>query len=149
MTAPTKMWAATMAMWLALSGSAAWALDNPDAPDRVAAFSQRMQPLQDAFATQTTQQGLAAAGAAYAKALDAELNRSYQQLLGRLDASAAEKLRISQRAWLAHIKAETAFIDANWTPAHFGSSSALSRIDYRNTLVRERVVVLLRYLQNY
>ena len=92
---------------------------------------------------------MAQAGAAYAKALDRELNQAYRQLLAQLDTASAEKLRASQRAWLAYAKAEAAFIDASWTQERFGSSSVLSKWDYRNTLTKERTRALLLYLQNY
>ena len=134
---------------MALAASLAHAIDNPDAPDEVAAFEQRAKPLEEHFLRQSETSGIHQAGAAYAKFLDQELNRAYQLLLKKLDSSTREQLKKSQRAWLAHYQAEAQFIDANWTPAHFGDSYVLSRQDYRNTLVKERVLVLLRYLRNY
>lgn len=125
------------------------ALENPDAPDLVAGFEQRMKPLAIRFSEESSSAGMAQAGAAYAKALDRELNQAYRQLLAQLDTASAEKLRASQRAWLAYAKAEAAFIDASWTQERFGSSSVLSKWDYRNTLTKERTRALLLYLQNY
>lgn len=127
----------------------ATALENPDAPDLLARFEQRMQPFAARFADQSSTAGIAQAGAVYAKALDSELNQAYRQLLAKLDTASAEKLRASQRAWLAHAKAETAFIDVSWTQERFGTSSVLSKWDYSNTLTKERTRALLLYLQNY
>jgi len=133
---------------LALAMSLAHAIDNPDAPDEVAAFEQRAKPLEERFLSQSRTSGIQQAGAAYAQFLDTELNRAYRLLLQRLDAPARARFKQSQRAWLAYRRAETRFIDANWTPAHFGDSYALSRQDYRNTLVKQRVLALLHYLRN-
>ena len=60
-----------------------------------------------------------------------------------------QALTFSQRQWGLFRDAESDFIGGNWSPKNFGSSSALSRADYRATLVRQRVVMLLAYLQNY
>ena len=59
------------------------------------------------------------------------------------------KLSPEQGRWLQFRDAESQFIGANWTPQNFGSSSLLSRADYRATLVKQRVLTLLAYLQNY
>jgi hypothetical protein len=56
---------------------------------------------------------------------------------------------LHQRQWLAFRAAETRFINGNFTPQNFGSSSALSRADYGATLVGQLVLTLLAYLQNY
>lgn len=52
---------------------------------------------------------VACAAEAFAKA-DKELNEVYQQLLSRLDEQAKEKLKETQRAWLAYIKANVSFV---------------------------------------
>ncbi|MDE2371757.1 MAG: DUF1311 domain-containing protein [Burkholderiales bacterium] len=127
----------------------ACALDDPDAPDRVAAFVARARDHEQAVINaEHDAEGLAAA-AAYAKFLDRELNTAYQQLLARVPADARRELIRSQRRWLEFRDAEVQFIDANWTPAQFGSSSALSRSGYRNSLVKQRVLTLLDYMRNY
>lgn len=121
------------------------AVDHPDAPDYVAAFEQRAQPFADALYEARD----AAANAAYSAFLDRELDLAYRELLTRVDAEARPKLQASQRAWLAFYEAELAFIAGNWTPRNFGSSSALSRADYRADLVKARILTLLNYLKNY
>lgn len=140
---------AAVLLWALAGLSPALALDNPDTPDLVAAFEQRMKPLEAHFGEQTTTVATNEAGQAYAKALDAELNRSYLQLLSKLGEGDAKKLRASQRAWLQHAKAENDFIDSNWSQANFGTSAVFSRWTYRNALTKQRVTSLLYYLQNY
>ncbi len=127
----------------------AWAIDNPDQANLSEAFEIRMKPLEDAFSRSSTNSDITAAGIAYGKALDTELNQAYQSLLSKLNSDGAQKLRTSQRAWLSHLRAEKSFIESNWSRAHFGDSSTLSRWDYQNTLIKARTLVLLRYLQNY
>jgi uncharacterized protein YecT (DUF1311 family) len=135
---------------MALAAPLAHALDNPDAPDYVAQFEKRAQPFEKHIDDQTSIYGTAQAGVAYANFLDKELNQAYQALLKKLtDPKVQEQLRKSQRAWLAYYKAETDFIWNNWVPDNFGSSYELSRQDYRNSLVKERIKVLLLYLRNY
>jgi len=133
---------------LFVAGSAR-AIDNPDAPDRKAEFLARAQPYEERLAAESGGPAMAMAATAYAKFLDVELNRAYQQLLGQLGDDARRALTRSQREWLRYLDAETRFIDRNWTPRNFGSSSALSRADYRSTLIKQRVLTLLAYLQNY
>ena len=139
-----------------LCGAVAWALagpalsiDNPDAPDWTAAFQARAQPLEEQVSVTAGGPGQAAAGATYARFLDGELNQAYQALLKQLEGEARRALVQSQRQWLAFRDSEGRFIARNWTLQNFGSSSALSRADYQASLVKQRVLTLLAYLQNY
>ncbi|MGR8929369.1 MAG: lysozyme inhibitor LprI family protein [Gammaproteobacteria bacterium] len=126
------------------------AIDNPDAPDwlgdfeaRSAQFEQRIQ--HDA----KNQTEIIQLYAQYAEFLDASLNEAYGRLSANLGASEQVALKRSQRLWLQFRDAEFAFIDQNWTPANFGSSSALSRSAYRSQIVKNRVVQLLHYVINF
>lgn len=132
-----------------LLAAPARAIDNPDAPDWTAAFQARAQPLEERLSNEAGGPGQAAAAAAYVQFLDAELNQAYQALLSRLEGEARRALVQSQRQWLAYRDAELRFIARNWTPQSFGTSSSLSRADYHASLVRQRVLTLLAYLQNY
>lgn len=126
------------------------AVDNPDAPDYVADFQKRAQVFGDAVHQQAkTTQDTLKAYAEYEQFLDKELNRSYRSVLTKLDSDRKEKLQGSQREWIKYRNAEFAFIAANWTNKDFGSSATLSRGAYRTTIVRDRVVISLNYLQNY
>ena len=127
----------------------AWAIDNPDAPDRVAAFEQRARPYAQALAATDGGSAAVQTGQAYAQFLDAELNNAYRALLGHLEPPARAALVAAQRRWLHYRDAEQAFIDRQWTRARVGSSASLSAAGYRNALVRARVLQLLRYSAEY
>jgi uncharacterized protein YecT (DUF1311 family) len=134
---------------LLLSITPARALDNPDGPNRSSEFLTRAKPFEERIAEESSAADLATASRAYDRFLDAELNQAYQQLLTHVNGEARRALIASQRQWLHFRVAENSFIDRNWTPDNFGSSSRLSRADYRSTLVKQRVLNLLAYLQNY
>lgn len=126
------------------------ALDNPDAPDYVGDFMQRAQMYElNIHQTAHTTQSYITAHAAYEKFLDQELNAAYAQLMAQLNDKAQQNLRDSQRKWLKYRNAEFSFIAQNWTNENFGSSSVISRGDYRTSLIKDRVVTLLQYLKNY
>lgn len=138
---------ALAALWLAAAPCAA--IDNPDAPDRVADFQARARPYEARIGAAASTAETVAAYAEYERFLDSELNRVYQELAGRLDDDARAQLRRSQKRWLAFRDEEFQFIDDNWTQERFGTSAALSRGDYRCSLLKERTVRLLQYLRNY
>jgi uncharacterized protein YecT (DUF1311 family) len=140
-----------LSLCLALAPFVTHAIDNPEAPDRVAAFEQRAKPFEDNFSNHAGGGNfeIVQAGAAYAEFLDQELNQAYQLLLKKLEPSEREQLKKAQRAWRAFYKAETAFIAANWVPKNFGSSYVLSKHGYRHSLLKDRVLNLLSYLREY
>ena len=125
-----------------------WAIDNPDAPDLLAAFQARAQPLEERRSAASGGPAQAQAARAYAAFLEAELNQAYQGLLPQLARPARTALVLSQRQWLRFRDAEGAFIDRQWVAHDFGSSAALSRAEYRAELVRQRVLSLLAYRQS-
>lgn len=139
---------AGLAAWL-LAQAPCWAIDNPDAPDQVAAFQSRAQPLEARRSDTAGGPGQAQAARAYAAFLEAELNQAYPLLLAQLAKPARAALLQSQRQWLRFRDAEGVFIDGNWVAQDFGSSALLSRADYRAGLVKQRVLTLLAYRQNY
>ena len=133
-----------------LSGSASFAIDNPDAPDYVAQFEARMAPLY----SYVNEEAVSAAdySLGYGKiyeALDIELNTAYTQLLSKLDGPQKKLLRESQRNWLKYRDAEFNFIISNWDQEKFGSSYTISIGEYRSTIVKNRILELLWYLKNY
>ena len=146
---------ASRRVWLlaVLLAIAAWppasAIDNPDAPDRTAAFLARAQVLEAQVLQTAGGPAQGEAAAAYAVFLERELNVAYRLLLARLAGAHRQALLRSQRQWLAFRDAEYGFIDGNWTASNFGSSSAISRAGYRAALVKQRVLNLLDYLRNY
>lgn len=142
---------AHLALTLLLAGSsmATHAVDNPDAPDRVAAFERRAAPLEQKLAATDGGSAATRAGQAYAAFLDEELNTAYRLLLSKLQATARGALIESQRQWLRFRDAERRFIARQWTVERNGSSASLSVAGYGNAVVKERVVQLLRYAAEY
>lgn len=132
-----------------LAATPAWALDDPDAADFVAEFARRAQSFEDAVGEKAGSGAESTALADYERFLEAELNRAYVRLTGKLDAAPRRALLKSQRAWLRFRDAEFAFIADHWTPAQFGSSARLSRGVYRSTVTKDRILGLLNYLRNY
>ena len=136
---------------LALAGWAclARAIDNPDAPDRVAEFESRALPFEQAL--DATDGGGAAtrAGQAYARFLGTELQAAYGFMLGRLQGRQRQALVESQLRWARFREAESRFISQQWDPARVGTSASLSVAGYQNAIVKERVLQLLRYAAEY
>ncbi len=127
-----------------------FAVDNPDAPDYVAAFEKRAKPYEAKISESGGVTGDAiAAYADYERFLEVELNQSYQALSKKLGPVQKKQLVLSQNKWLAFRAAEIAFIDANWTMEQFGTSSHLSRGGYSATITKDRILALLHYLKNY
>lgn len=126
------------------------AVDNPDAPDYVADFMQRVQMYEATIQQQakTTQDSLKAY-ADYEQFLDKELNKVYKLLITKLGAEQQAKIKESQRNWIKYRDSEFDLITENWTAKNFGSSAVLSRGAYRTTIIRDRVILLLNYLKNY
>lgn len=142
------MVAAAVAAWAAATSSA-WAIDNPDAPDRIADFTQRAAPFEQRLGATDGGSRAAAEGEAYARFLDAELNRTYQALLAQLDSGPRKALVESQRRWLAFRDAELVFMARQWTRERSGSSATLSLAGHRAALLRARVLSLLAYQAEY
>lgn len=139
-----------LAACLLAQGSLCVAIDNPDAPDLVAAFESRNEKFELVIREQAQNQAeIINAYAKYSDFLDQELNQAYTALNKHLNDTNKQALQRSQRLWIQFRDAEYGFIDNNWTVANFGSSSAISRSAYRTTIVKNRVVELLHYLKNY
>lgn len=126
----------------------AYAIDNPDAPDYVAEFSEQADALESDMLDAADRTERAKASGTYNDFLDAQLNGAYRRLIKRLPAEQREQLQTSQRQWLVFRDAELAFIEGNWVPERFGSSYSLSRSQYRAGVVRARIEQLLWYLKN-
>ena len=138
----------TAALFIGLATSSG-AIDNPDAPNRVAEFEKRALPFEKALSATDGGSASARAGQAYARFLDAELNAAYGGLLSKLDNSTRSALVESQRQWLRFRNAEAQFIGRHWTRERSGTSSSLSVAGYSNAVVKDRVLQLLRYTSEY
>jgi len=127
-----------------------WAIDNPDAPDYVAEFELRMQPLENYIYKEASNTLEYAQGYdELESALDKELNLAYRKLMKRLPDESKEALKLSQRQWIKYRDLEFSFVSTNFTRAEFGSSAGLTRGGFRTTLIKDRVKLLLWYLKNH
>jgi uncharacterized protein YecT (DUF1311 family) len=135
-----------LGVWLC-AGLAAAAIDNPDAPDLVAAFQARLAPFEQRV-SEAAGGDANAALAQQARFLDDELNAAYQGLLRRLDAEQRRRLVQSQRQWLLYRDAEFKLSARLWTRETSGSSANLGRGLYQAALVRQRIEQLLGMMRN-
>lgn len=140
----------SLLFFLVLYTATASGLDNPDAPDYINEFLIQANRYEEKL-TQGIYgtQGYVSAYAEYEGFLDKELNRAYRILMGHLDRNSQVALKNSQRKWLNYRDAEFDFITLNWNKIAFGSSSTISKGDYRTTIVKHRVISLFHYLKNY
>jgi uncharacterized protein YecT (DUF1311 family) len=139
-------WFATLILSLVSYGSCA--IDNPDAPDLVAAFEQRSAKYEGAIQQANDTREMVRTSAEYQSFLSVELDRAYTALVQKIPAESRSQLKASQKRWTLFRDAEFDFIDHNWTFENFGTSSSISRIGFRCSIVRARTIALLRYLQN-
>jgi len=133
----------------AFGGRASLAIDNPDVPDFVGAFEVQCAQYESKVRTASDTNKITEAYGSYMTFLDRELNKAYEGLLKHVSGDARETLVTSERKWIQYRDSEDAFIIANWNVQNFGTSSAISRSDYRADIVKQRVVTLLHYLKNY
>ena len=131
---------------LCLAGTAG-AITNPDAPDLVAAFHERMAPYAQRIRDGQTTLAMDQASVAMAEALDRELNTAYGRLMARLEPAQQSALRTAQRRWLKYRAAEFAFLNKTFSRESHGSAVVLTVGSARNALVQARVEALWRRLQ--
>lgn len=138
------------ALSMLAASPASFAIDNPDAPNRTAQFLAACQTYEQRIEqSDNTTADFVRDYAAYERFLDGELKRSDRDLRRQLPGPQKQHYIRAQQRWLRFRDAEFAFVDANWVPAQFGTSSALSRGAYRTALLKQRVLQLLDYLRNY
>ncbi|WKE66210.1 DUF1311 domain-containing protein [Gallaecimonas kandeliae] len=127
----------------------ACAIDNPDSPDYLGQFQEKVAQYEEQGQNLTGNREMAQYYSRYLAFLDEELNDAYKELIPHLGSEEKEKLKKSQLAWIKYRDAEFAFVDQNWNRANFGSSYLLSRGGYKASIIKERVKTLLYYLKNY
>lgn len=125
------------------------ALDNPNAPNLVGVFNARCERYESTIRSRVSSEDIARAYGIYMRFLNQQLNQTYQHLLQQVAVPVRESLMGSERNWIRYRNAEDLFIETNWTPQTFGTSSIISRGDYRAAVVKQRVVLLMQYLRNY
>ncbi|MES1924192.1 lysozyme inhibitor LprI family protein [Salinisphaera sp. T31B1] len=127
--------------------SVAQAVDNPDRPDHLGAFHERMTPYEQRIRAAQTTADMSQASTDMASALDDELNTAYKRLMAELSPEQQSALRTAQRHWLAYRDAEFAFLNDVFTRESHGTSVVLTVGGARNALVYERAEELWSYLQ--
>lgn len=128
----------------------AYSLDNPDSPNLIAEFDARSKDYLKAIDKPgNSSKTYAIAYYNYEKFLNKELDKAYRLLETKIHAKQLEQLKTSQQLWLRYRDAEFAFITENWNSSNFGSSSVISRGDYRCVVIRDRIIQLLSYVRNY
>lgn len=143
-------WLAVAAFTLILFSNPNLAVDNPDAPDLIAEFEGREKSFITAIEKPSnTTADYSIAYANYLKFLDKELNTAYKTLRTKLPREKQKQLKASQLSWIKYRDLEFTFIDNTWTNKDFGTSSAISRGQYKVGVVRSRVVQLMHYTKNF
>ncbi len=128
----------------------ACALYDPGAPDRVKAFKSRAEPYQKRIREEAqTTQDFVEAYADYEAFLLKEMQSALKKLKGRMEDESVEKLEQAQKRWMTFREAEKSFLRTNWSLENFGTSAVMSRGGYRTLLLKQRVITLLHYLNNY
>lgn len=143
-------WLGIAALTLMLFNNLALAIDNPDAPNLIAEFETREKPFITAIEKPSnTTSDYSIAYSNYLKFLDKELNTVYKTLRTKLPEDKQKKLKASQLSWLEYRDLEFTFIDSTWTNKDFGTSSVVSRGQYKTSVVRNRVVQLMHYARAF
>lgn len=133
----------------AICSNFANAIDNPDLPDLVAEFETREKPLLESAVNTNGYRASLVAYTDYLNFLDKELNTAYKNLQAKLPADKQQQLKQSQVAWLKYRDLEFALIENAWTKADFGSSSSITRGQFKANIVRDRAIQLMHYTRAY
>lgn len=138
--------ALSVAVILMMMSAITFAIDNPDAPDLVAEFEFREKLfIETAENPKNGYRDYLLSYTNYLEFLDKELNVVYQSLRENISEDQKQKLKESQVDWLKFRDREFSFIENTWTRADFGTSSSISRGQYKVTIVRNRVIQLMHY----
>lgn len=142
-------WLTGAAVLLMMLGNLSYAIDNPDAPDLIAAFEAKEKPI---LATaENPDNGYRASLVAYTDYLtflEKELNTVYKALQSKLPKDKQDGLKQSQVNWLKYRDSEFFLIEGVWTKENFGSSSSITRGQYKASIVRDRVIQLMQYTKS-
>jgi len=134
---------------LSFISCSSFAIDNPDAPDRIAEFESRIQVYENKIDNATSTLEFVDDYYAYEQALDKELNIAYKLLSSKLDATSKALLKKSQIQWIKYRDNEFDFIIENWNRESSGSSFIISRGVYKTEFIKSRVIKLLQYSASY
>lgn len=126
------------------------AVDNPDAPDLIAAFETKEKVF--IAAAENPKNGYCEnleTYTEYLEFLDKELIAVYQSLQAKLPKDRQQQLKQSQLDWIKYCDLEFSFIENTWVKADFGSSSSKTRGQYKTSIVRDRVIQLMHYAKTF
>lgn len=127
-----------------------YAADKAEITDFVGDFDKRMQPLYTYIQDKAeTHADLAQGYENLEKALEIELDEVYKKLMDCLPGKEQNLLSSSQKQWIVYRDLEFDFIEANWSRENFGKTANLSQAEFRCTIIKNRVIALLNYFQNY
>jgi len=128
----------------------ACALDNPDAPDLIAEFQQREQVYLAAIDNpKNSTRDFLIAYDDYLLFLDKELHKASEVMMLTLPEARKLELMASQQNWIKYRDTEFKLIENTWTRTDFGSSSGISRGDFRTSIVKDRIMQLLHYAKSF
>lgn len=131
---------------LSTFANACVAVDNPEAPNHLSSLESQEALFLDKI--NNPDNGYRANLIAYddyLTFLDKQLNAIYKDLVPRLNEEQKNALKLSQREWIKYRDLEFALIQDVWNKSDFGSSSAISRGQYKASIVRDRVIQLIHY----
>ncbi|PCJ21779.1 MAG: hypothetical protein COB04_02330 [Gammaproteobacteria bacterium] len=126
------------------------ALDNPDAPDLIGEFKKReLIHLAAIDNPKNKTRDFLVAYDDYLIFLNKELIMASETIKSKLPEQRKLELMTAQLHWIEYRDAEFELIKNTWTRKDFGSSSGISRGDYRTSIVKNRVLQLLHYANNF
>lgn len=126
-----------------------WALDNPDAPDYLAAIEGKEKPFLEQIENVEGYRETLIAYNEYHVFLESEINSLNQQLNQKLPNSKKVLLINSQKQWIEFKESEFELIDEVWDRNLSGSSSAMVRGKYKAKILRARVLELIGYMKSF
>ncbi len=141
---------AIIVLSMLVSVSSCFAIDNPDAPDYVNNFLTEAKVYEDKISECNCDSiELRDRYGDFNMFLEEKLSHA-KRLVGHfVKGVAKEKFLSSQAAWEIFSQKEKEFVSANWTRESFGTSYLLSRLNYTNSINKQRVITLYYYAKNY
>ncbi|HDY7989514.1 TPA: lysozyme inhibitor LprI family protein [Vibrio vulnificus] len=127
-----------------------YSIDNPDSPDYIANFTELSERYENKINnSKVNNVEILNAYNEYMLFLDEELNKSFLILKKKMTSENFLKLQQSQRQWILYRDMEFKLIESNWTRNNFGSSYRLSQFSYKSSVIKNRVIQLYYYANNY
>ncbi|HDY8064096.1 hypothetical protein JS84_21555 [Vibrio vulnificus] len=127
-----------------------YSIDNPDTPNYISNFTELSEKYENEISnSKFNNVDILYAYNEYMLFLDDELNKSFLILKKKMTSENFLKLQQSQRQWILYRDMEFKLIESNWTRNNFGSSYRLSQLSYKSSVIKNRVIQLYYYANNY